>query len=65
VGQGRASDLLEGSYALPPESQFIGAREIGSVGQILGRLPVKGCKNPAFIAIMKFQKSCNESIYIQ
>jgi hypothetical protein len=64
-GQGRASDLLEGSYALPRESQFIGAREIGSVGQILGRLPVKRCKNPTFIAIMKFLKYCKKAIHIE
>ena len=64
-GQERAYDLLEGSYALPPEGQVIGAREIDSVGQILGRLPVKGCKNPIFIAIMKFLISYKKAIYIQ
>jgi hypothetical protein len=58
-------DLLEGSYALPPESQFIGVRGIDSIGQILGRLPVKGCKNPTFIAIMKFLKCCKKAIHIE
>jgi len=53
------------SHTLPPESQFIGTGEIGSVGQILGRLPVKGCKNPTFIAIMKFLKCCKMAIHIE
>jgi hypothetical protein len=43
----------------------MGAREISYVGQIFGRLPVKGCKNPTFIAIMKFLKCCRKAIHIE